>query len=80
MMSGATPDHAAHVQEMQLIAALDGSRDIPNEAFQRATTTQHSEQQIAGINLRETTRGQLEHVVRRTVSERAHDYNVASSC
>ena len=77
MVSGATTDHAAHVEQVKLVARFYGSRDIADKSFQRTTSTEHADQQIARIDLRETSGRQFEHVVSGAVSHRPHDNHVA---
>ena len=77
MMAGVITHHAAHIQQMKLIAAGQYRRYIAHKAFQRATPSEHSDQQIARIDLRKPARRQLEHVVGGTVSERADDDHIA---
>ena len=62
---------------MKLIAALQRRRNIADKTLQSATTSKHTNQQIARIDLREPASRQLEHVVRRAVSQRANDNDVA---
>jgi hypothetical protein len=62
---------------VKLIAISQRRGNIANKAFQGAPAPEHAKQQISRIDLREPARWQLEHVVRSTISECAHDYNVA---
>src|SRR5690349_3840199 len=77
MVSSAMTDHAAHVQQVKLIAALQTRRNIADKTLQRATTTENTEQQVAGIDLRESPCRQLEQVVGGAVSQSANDDHIA---
>src|ERR1700730_2791035 len=72
MVSGATSNHTAHVQQVQLISAVDARRNIAYETLQRATAAEYAYEHITGIDLGEPAGGQFEHVVGGAVGKRAH--------
>jgi hypothetical protein len=80
MVSGAVAYHPTHVEQMKLIAALERRRNIADKPFQSSTAPEHTNQQVAGIYLREPASRQLEHVVSRAVGESTNDYYIAGLC
>src|SRR5215216_1523096 len=77
MMPGAVTNHSAHVEQVKLIAAVQGWRNVADKTLQRATPAENTKQQVAGIDLREPACRQLEHVVSGAVSESANDDHIA---
>src|ERR1044072_1755287 len=77
MMTGATADYAAHVQQMQLVTSIHSCRNVADDPFQRPPPPQPSAARGTRIDLRETAGGKFEHVVGCAVGERAYHDDIA---
>ena len=53
MMPRAAPHHAAHVEQVQLVARRYSLRHVADETFQRTPTAKDAHEYVARINLRE---------------------------
>ena len=64
---------------MQMVAALDRFRHVADETFQRTSSSEHADEHVARIDLRQPTRWQLKHVVGGTISQGAYHDHVAGA-
>src|SRR6266705_4535426 len=74
MMTAATSNHAAEVEQVKFIARRNSLGNITHKTLKRAAAAQHSRQNVAGIYLCQSSRGQFKHVVGRVISQHAY-YN-----
>src|SRR5437867_220507 len=76
MMAAATANHAAKIQEMQLISRLHSFRNVAYKSFQSASATEYPGKHVTRIHLGQPSGRQFQHVVSRVIGQDAHDHYV----